>query len=652
MAGLSLVWVLTSLCLAALLAYGSYMHRRKQAIWWLPMLLRFGVFFTLFLLLYNPVSEWYSQRERLPRVWLVADRSSSLRDEAAAMQRWDSLLRLSAGGRWEIHRWDLASDLVGDSTKDLELSRTRLDALSETLNRYPVQVDAVVLMSDGRWNAGGHPLYQNWPDQTRLYAVPFGQATGAGQVYLERWENNAEVLVNQAFQSEFSFRMEGRVSSKLTLSIYANKRLLATQALPFAARQRVSATLRLGDLGFQNLSIQVRDEKGQVWCRGDKTVRVLEKSKTVLIVYKNLHPDLAALSRALGSSEALAVDVQSISDPIQTKPELILAWGLAPQQVKALPPGVPLWHFPDPAQASAYFNECTGLAATQAGTWQGTGRWSEASERFLSDIENYPALEMPLLKCPSLTSESVFASQWVSGADASLPLGAYTTRNGEESAWFLGRGLWRWRSQCYRREGSFEGFDRWVLHTAKRLMAQNGNKNELTLRLTPENPRAGEPFGLELTRINQAGDPSIDGEFSLRLDQQGPSGWSLVQQAVLSRKGDEFQSVFSGLDTGQYRFHAEWKKGDESLQREWALAIAASPQEPILGADSVLLENWALAHSGGLLLSPDASLLKLPATRFDEQWIRWYWREHWPVLLGLSLALALEWFLRKWLGHI
>ncbi|MFZ9970817.1 MAG: hypothetical protein ACO3GK_05875, partial [Bacteroidia bacterium] len=307
MAGLSLVWVLTSLCLAALLAYGPYMHRRKQAIWWLPMLLRFGVFFTLFLLLYNPVSEWYSQRERLPRVWLVADRSSSLRDEAAAMQRWDSLLRLSAGGRWEIHRWDLASDLVGDSTKDLELSRTRLDALSETLNRYPVQVDAVVLMSDGRWNAGGHPLYQNWPDQTRLYAVPFGQATGAGQVYLERWENNAEVLVNQAFQSEFSFRMEGRVSSKLTLSIYANKRLLATQALPFAARQRVSATLRLGDLGFQNLSIQVRDEKGQVWCRGDKTVRVLEKSKTVLIVYKNLHPDLAALSRALGSSEALAV---------------------------------------------------------------------------------------------------------------------------------------------------------------------------------------------------------------------------------------------------------------------------------------------------------------------------------------------------------
>jgi len=68
MAGISGLWVLAIVALAAVAAFFHYWNRRQQSMWWLPMAARFLAYGLLGMLLLNPISEGLKTEKRKPKV--------------------------------------------------------------------------------------------------------------------------------------------------------------------------------------------------------------------------------------------------------------------------------------------------------------------------------------------------------------------------------------------------------------------------------------------------------------------------------------------------------------------------------------------------------------------------------------------------------
>lgn len=653
MAGISGLWVLAIVALAAVAAFFHYWNRRQQSMWWLPMAARFLAYGLLGMLLLNPISEGLKTEKRKPKVWVVRDRSSSLRDDTAAMNQWVRSFQTEWGEKVDLSVGSLTGVLQFDSAAFLDASRTRLDALSESLALQPISIDAVILLSDGQWNAGVHPLYATWPNETKLYTVPFGNSPAQAQLIMERWSMNAEVKVNEPFHSEWAYRLLGHFPSNSALVVSHKGKTLGRMPLGPRIAARCEMDLKLSELGNQVLDAQVVDAAGKVWYKEQKTIRVIESGKKVLVVYSELQPDVGALSRSLKASHGHTVIAQSIKEPIPDGLDLIVQFGLNSTQLNRLPGEVPVWHFPAPEEASALFAQRTRLSLPQSGVWQGSGFWTQESESFIEGLEEYPPLYMPVLKSGSLPESSIYLKQYALGARTSFPLAVFQPYLGLDEAWFFGKGLWRWRAACYRRNQSFDAFDRWVLSVAGRLMAQAGSRNALQLRSIPEQPRESEAFAVRLWKTGPDGQMSGEGNFALKLEKgSGTGAWDLVQEANLSRNAEVWQSAFQGLDTGDYRLVATWSKGSAKLEQSLAWKVTLPPLEPQLGSDTALLKQWANEHQGAMLTHPYKGGIDLPESRIDESWTQWPWREQGVLLLLLSFLLGAEWFLRKWLGHI
>lgn len=614
---------------------------------------RFLAYFLLGLLLLNPISEGLNTVKRKPKVWVLVDRSSSLRDDTAAMRQWVSRFQEQWGEKVELSLGGVSGTLQFDTTAYTDPSRTRLDAVSEALALQPAAIDAVVLLTDGQWNAGVHPQYATWPNETKLYTVPFGNSPEQAQLIMERWSMNSEVKVNEPFRSEWAYRMVGEFPSSSTLVVSHKGRVIGRMPLGQRVAAQLTIDLRLAELGEQVLEAQVLDPQGKVWYRDQKAIRVIESGKKVLVVYSELHPDVGALTRSLKASNGHTVIAQSLTQSMPDDLDLIVQFGLNATQLSRLPIDVPIWHFPAPEEASSLFAHRTRLQLPQSGVWQGSGYWTQESESFIEGLEDFPPLYMPVLKTGSLSESSIFLKQFALGAQTPFPLGLYQASSGMEDAWFFGKGLWRWRAACFRRSQSFEAFDRWVLSVAGRLMAQAGARNELQLKIIPEKPRESEAFSVRLWKTGPDGQLSAEGDFALKLERKSEQGtWNVLQEANLSRNAEMWQSAFQGLDTGDYRLLASWRNGSSKMEQSLAWKVALPILEPQLGSDTAMLRQWALEHQGVLLSNPYAGGMDLPESRIDEQWAQWPWREQ-GVLLGLiSFLLGAEWFIRKWLGHI
>lgn len=653
MAGISGPWVLVVFTLAALAAVFHYWNRRQQPRWWLPLVARFASYALLGLLLLNPISEGLESERRKPRVWLVVDRSSSMRDDTSAMERWVRACQVEWGGKVDVQRGNLSGNVHFDGLGLDEKGRTRLDALSESLELQPRPVDAVILLTDGQWNAGVHPRYTAWPNQTKLYTVPFGNAQQKAQLTMERWSMNPEVRVNEPFHSEWAYRIRGEFPSTAALVLTHKGKVLSKLALGQRSSATLGLDLTLSDLGDQVLEAQVIDANGQVWYRDQKTVRVIETGKKVLVLYKELHADVGALVRSLKASKGLGVYAQSVREPIGTEVDLIIQMGLTTSQLDALPVGVPIWHFPAPEEASISYTHRTRRELPQSGTWQASGYWTPESEVFIKGIEEYPPLNMPVLKSGSLPESALHLKQFAMGSQTSFPLGVFYSVSGVEEAWFFGKGIWRWRAACYRRNQSFDPFDRWVLSVTSRLMARSGARNALQMRCIPEKPHESEAFSVRLWKTGPDGQISGEGEFDMHLEKASKVGrWERLQQANLSRNAEVWQAAFQGLDTGDYRLVATWNKGSSRLEHALTWKVLSPALEPQLGADTALLKQWALDHQGAMLSNRYNGGIELPESRIEEKWSEWPWREQGLLLLLMAFLLGLEWFMRKWLGHI
>jgi hypothetical protein len=653
MAGISGIWVLVVAILAAGAAFFHYWSRRRQTMWWLPMGARFLAYVLVGLLLLNPISEGLKSERRKPRVWVVSDGSSSLRDDTAVMNSWMRDFRDQWASKAELRFGNLSGSLSFDPAQTQDLSRTRLDALSEALAMQPMAVDAVIVLSDGQWNSGVNPRYAAWPTETKLYTVPFGLADEAPQFELEHWFMNAEVKVNEAFRSEWAFQLYGDFPSTAALVVLHKGKVLGKMPLGQRKAGTLNMDFKLSELGNQVLETQVIDAYGKLWYRDQKSIRVIESGKKVLVLYNELHPDVGAITRSLKASNGHTVITQPVREPFPVEVDLIVQFGLTVNQLDRLPADIPIWHFPEPDQASALLSHRTKREWAQSGVWQGAGYWTQESDSYLEGLQDYPPLQMPVLKPGPLPESSIHAKQFALGNQTGFPLCVFLGTAGLEESWFLGRGIWRWRAACYRRNQSFDAFDRWVLSISQRLMAGAGARNALQLRTIPEKPRESEAFSVRLWKTGPDGQTSGEGEFALRLEKSSGLGeWSLVQESNLSRNADVWQSAFQGLDTGDYRLVANWEKGSSKLERSLAWKVVLPPLEPQLGADTSLLKQWALDHQGAMLSPRYAGGVELPESRLEEEWTQWPWREQGLVMLFIGFLLGLEWFLRKWLGHI
>ena len=183
-----LLWAI-AIILSAGAAWWVYRADKKRATPypWLTATLRGIVVFLALLLLLAPVISITNNETQKPVVVFVQDNSSSIatalgRDSSTYKQNTQSLIdKLS--GDYKVITWNLNGNTAADSLFRYTSQSTDISKALENVQEYygAQNLGAVVLATDGKYNQGSNPLFQQLSLQSPLYTVGIGDSRSIQQ---------------------------------------------------------------------------------------------------------------------------------------------------------------------------------------------------------------------------------------------------------------------------------------------------------------------------------------------------------------------------------------------------------------------------------------------------------------------------------------
>ncbi len=450
----------------------------------------------LFLLL-GPFVEMRRSVLEKPTVVLLHDNSASLvlqkdstkirTEYLAAYQKFVADLYKT----YAVDEYTFGSGLVYDSALNFSEKETNISqALEDLAVRYYNQnLGAVVLASDGIYNAGENPKYatQNLPATTPIYTVALGDTVQECDNVIAKVLHNKIAFRNNPFTVKISVESHALKGKRSTLTIKENDAVVFETSFTASSAhvfKTLDCKLKSNEIGKKMYTVSLTyfdeeiSEKNNTYTFA---VDVLESRQKILLAYEAVHPDVAALRRAIESnknydcqvvrlSEVNSLDIPSYNCVILVGLPTAFGNGKAilSQVVEA---GVP---------SLVVYNQAASVEALNA---QNVGvtienfrnSYDEVKPAYQSDfslfqldeasktmLEQAPPLIAPFGSYSVGAQSKVLCSQIVGTIEVSRPLVAFSQIKNTKTGVVLGEGLWRWRLFDKKVNGSFAAFDSFV----------------------------------------------------------------------------------------------------------------------------------------------------------------------------------------------
>jgi hypothetical protein len=188
--------------------YWVYRADRKRAVpypWVTSLLRSLVVFFTLLLVLVPTIVITNHVTEK-PIVLLLQDNSRSvgnaLGTDSISYRKSFETLAAKLSDKYKVVQWGFGGSVQTDSAFVYRQPATDISsALSRAQEFYGIQnLGAIVLATDGRFNQGVNPLYQQLSLHCPLYTVAIGDSARQKDLRIARAYANRSVTVNSSFE--------------------------------------------------------------------------------------------------------------------------------------------------------------------------------------------------------------------------------------------------------------------------------------------------------------------------------------------------------------------------------------------------------------------------------------------------------------------
>ena len=684
----SLWWILPIMALTALLSYLFYrketwLHNKSKKLWYTLFSLRalsLGVIAVLLLGLLLEQSDFETER---PVILTLIDRSSSMNNYKKSdkiesqIKAYQSILKEKLAGRFELQTWSFGTNLqVAD--KGFTSAQTNMElpfeqAANQFLNR---NLGAVVLISDGNYNMGGHPMYNAaYLPLTAVYSLAVGDTAVKKDLLVANVAHNELAFLNNNFTLEVDIEAQRFAGKNIQVSLYEDGKKLASQKVQLPATRSSQTTIQFEAKakkpGIHEYKLVIDRFKGEFsYQNNSRTVyiEVLDSRSKILLYSHAPHPDVAALQQALAGNKNYEVVVKhtdQLKDLKWSSFDLVV-WhnpgkGFYEQYLNELrSKQIPVWYIlgsQTDEQIATKLN--TGLQLTlktqleeiQATPNKGFGLYQPNSE-WLSLTDALPPLTKRFGEVKANAGTQVFFTQRIGNLQKGTPLLTFSDRNQQRNACLLGEGLWRWRMVNYVKKQNHEAFDAFVGEICAYLMVK---KEGSGLRIqAPKKLSTSENCILNATFYNEALQAITSPKINWELDYEHKK----IRKGNFATKGAFYQQQLGKLKPGRYYWKASTVHNQKKYVKTGAFIVEDINLEQLeSSARHTTLYQLANQTDAKVLAIKDYNkLISLLDKKEDLVALRTETHQFDPLLDYLLLFFVLigllfaEWFLRRYHG--
>ena len=634
---------------------------------------RFIALFASLLLLINPEISKESIQLEKRKLLLLSDNSASLgytRADTTLLNALDNIKEAGLDNRFDVQRYNFTDRLqIGDSLS-FSGSVTDISRALRDINEIVEQEESVlVLLTDGNQTFGSDYEYFGSQSKFPIYSVVLGDTTKYEDLKIDQVNLNRYAFLKNKFplESFISYQGQNRVNTRY--SVYLNDERVYTENFSLSGVQntkRITTLLEARSVGIMNLRLEISSFPGERNKANNiryTSLEVLDEQTKVAIVTDMLHPDIGALKKAIEVNEQRAV---SILKPTSNKDE----WRKYNMFI--------LYQPNSKFQALYNFLNQSGVSRfTITGTetdWRFLNNAQNSFERELVDLDDevlpvvnkgfaafdmgnvdfwsFPPLESTLGEILLSKPHDILLEQRIRGVDVGEPLLVIAQDRERREAMLFGENIWKWRMQTYRNNQDFEDFDE-LIGKIIRLLSTNTAKSRLNLDY--ENTFRGvETARIRATYFDQA--YQFDGNAKLNIQIRPEAGIS-TERSMLLKQG-YYEADLSDLEPGAYEFTVDVEQ--EELSQSGAFTILEYDVERLFLSSNYQKLDRLSERSGGKLYFPDSleplltELYENPAfnprQRSEQNVVSLI--DYKFLLAAIVLALAIEWFIRKYQGLI
>ncbi len=648
--------------------------------------LRFLFLFGLSFLLLEPLVKNQLRELEKPVVALVVDNSSSMRMQKDSAQLESEIkscleqLEKGLGDDHEVRVYLAGTDLNEDENPKFDEEASNLSKALKLLdNQYENQnLGAVVLFSDGLYNQGVNPVYQTRKAGAPLYTVAFGDTTLHRDLILEEVRQNRLAYLGNQFPLQVLCRASDLSGKNSKLVVRQNERVLFEKALSIDAEQwtqSIDVVLKAEKSGMIRYDISLESIDGEHNLRNNrKTIymEVVDARNKVLLLAHAPHPDLKAMTAAIGANENYEVELmyaRSFKEPKWSEINLLILHQLPSLQYpgdnileKAESFGIPVLFVVGQATQLGLLNKwgrglgiqtSVGSANESQGVINKDFELFRASEESSLAIKRFPPLFSPFGKYNELAKNQIFLYQKIGNIESNEPLIAFNEAQGQKLGMIYGEGYWRWRLYDFDQHQNHEASEEILQKIVQYLAAKKDTrpfKARPIKRRFEENERLKFQAELYNASYQLVNDPEVN------LQIKNAEGEEYTFQ--FGRDQSAYSLDAGYLNPGDYRYTASVNYGGEQLFSEGLFSVSPLELEAInTRADFLLLRQLAEKNGGqnymptsmDKLIAAIQSNEKIHTVSFMRSSLEDLIRQPWIFWLLLSF-ISIEWFVRKYKG--
>jgi hypothetical protein len=516
-----------------------------------------------------------------PIILTLIDRSSSMKNYKESAQaekritQFQLALKNGLSDRFELQTWNFGSNLQAPP-KGFTAAQTNMEipfdaAANQFLNR---NLGAIVLISDGNYNTGGHPMYsaENLP-LTSVYSLAVGDTALKRDLILSNVAYNELAFLNNNFSLEVDIEAQRFPNKTLRVHLFEDGKKLSSQTMNTPANRSGQATLefevKAKKPGIHEYKIVIEKQNGEFSVQNNSRVvyiEVLDSRSKILLYSYAPHPDIAALQQALSGNENYEIVVRhadQIKDLKIPSFDLII-WhdpgkGFSENLRNEIQSkNIPVWYIIG-TQTETTISSKLGLGLQlelrqqleeiQASSNKSFGLY-EPSPDWLSFLPTLPPLTKRFGEAKANAGTQVLLTQRVGNIEKGSPLLSFGNSVKQRTACLLGEGIWRWRMINYLKKQNHDAFDVFIGEICSYLLVK---KEGSGLRVqAPKKCNASENCVLNASFYNEALQAITSPKIYWELDYEHKK----LRKGNFNTKGSFYQQQFGKLKPGRYYWKA------------------------------------------------------------------------------------------------
>jgi hypothetical protein len=645
--------------------------------------LRFLTIYIVLILLLGIFLEIKTNKDEKPILISLIDNSTSIlnyKDSSNVRKEIPNFITQikSLNSKFE-HRFYLIGDQNRNSEKVNFLDKkTNLSQPFEELftDYYNRNIGAIILISDGNYNEGNHPIYAaSKIPFTPILTVAIGDTTIKSDQVLKDVIHNEIGFLNNKIPIQVNIEAFKLKEKNSKVNLFQNGKLIASKSITYSNLkenfQQINFEVEAKSIGFQNFKIEIEGMKSEYTLKNNFKqfyIEILDARNKILLLSGAPHPDISALKSVFEQDKNIEVQFSNIEnwDKNLKNTDLII-WhepGInfndeVNQVIQKS--GISLLYFIGSATNASTIKKLNiGLEQNQTNqtdevqvSFAKGFELFEIDEKIINEIEKYPPLIVKF-GTPKISNQNkILLKQRISSIEKKEAVMYFGSNELSKYGVFLGEGIWRWKFSNYQKAKNHDIFNEFITKINNYLVQK---KNTSNLRVTlPKKFNTIDEVLIKAEFYNEAMELITKPKIAFQLiDDKGNK--SILE---FGANNQSYLLQLGKLKPGHYTWSAKTNYSGKNYTKTGSFIVESDQIEKLDTKANHEILNQLSSNSKGKMyqLADISKLINDIEKRDDIVTVSYKQNEVVPIvdliwiLILLLLLLSLEWFLKRWYGY-